>query len=243
MEIELLGIFMGINRNEINKEIYMNKNLIKLIVFFGIFVFSFSAFSMKIGLKSGMNMSGSRISGDSSINEEDWTGLSRSSFGLLLRFDISQRLTLQPEIFYVMKGIKRIEEVPTGYMQFISVMHMWRFHYIELPVLLRIKFAPKSELYPVAFTGPYFAYLINNKWKHEFSLGGDISDIWNETDTLKRFDYGIVFGVGAEFRQKVVTIMFEIRYTLGLTNVASDTNAKYTDIKNSCFAMQMGFSF
>jgi len=221
----------------------MNKNLIRLIVVFSIFVFSFSAFSMDIGLKSGMNMSGSRVSGDSPINEENWTGLSRSSIGLLFRFDISPRLTFQPEIFYVMKGIKRIENIPIGFMQVISIMHMWRFHYIELPVLLRVNFAPKSNFYPIAYTGPYLAYLINSKWKHEYSLGGAIEDTWNETDKLKRFDYGIVFGVGAEFKQKAVTLMFEIRYTLGLTNVASDTNGKYTDIKNSCFAMQMGFSF
>lgn len=221
----------------------MNKNLIKFIIFLGIFVFSFPAFSMKIGLKSGMNVAGTRISGDSSISEENWTGLSRSSFGVFLRLDISQRLTLQPEISYVMKGIKRIQLVPTGYMQFTSVTHMWRFHYIELPILLRFKFAPKRNFYPVAFTGPYLAYLITSKWKHEFSLGGPITDIWNETDRLKRFDYGIVFGAGAELKQKVVTIMFEVRYALGLPNVASDTNEKYTNIKNSCFSMQMGLSF
>ncbi len=221
----------------------MNKNLIKLIVFLGVFVFSFPAFSMKIGLMSGMNASGSRISGDSSINAENWTGLSRGSFGVLFRFDISQRLTLQPEIFYVMNGIKRIETVPIGFMQSITVLHMWRFHYIKSPVLLRFKFAPKNELYPVVFTGPYFAYLINNKWKHEYLSGGEIPDTWNETDTLKRFDYGIVFGAGAEFRQKAGTIIFEVRYTIGLPNVASNTNAKYTDIKNSSFALQVGFSF
>lgn len=226
----------------------MKRKNTKPIVFCLAFVFCLPSFSARLGFKTGMSYSGARVSGDFSyvmLKEDtidiftigEWKGdNSYSSFGMFIQLDISKKISFQPEIYYTSKGIER--DLFGG-----SLAQKWKFNYIELPLLLKFNLGSDTSINPVVFTGPYLAYLISSKWKYILRFS-DAEDLFvEETDRLKRLDYGIVFGGGIEFIIGELKLVFDIRYNLGLPNVTVSSNERFTSIKNSTFVMSLGFGF
>jgi hypothetical protein len=64
----------------------------------------------------------------------------------------------------------------------------------------------------------------------------DISSAYTTTD------YGVVFGGGIDFRLPVIKLSAEVRYNLGLANVAKDAPAG-SSIKTKCLMVLVGIGF
>lgn len=169
-----------------------------------------------------------------------------SKIGLVVgaAFEISvlDMLSIQPELLFVQKGAIQ-EYSGAGY----SETDTWTINYLELPVLLKVKF---GRFYVGA--GPSISYGIGGKYKEEWNYQGDAgedsADIkfgeepdGNETDWYfdNALDMGALVGAGA----KVGPIVIDARYGMGLSNMNDEPDGFSGDwkIKNTCFQFTVGF--
>jgi len=110
----------------------------------------------------------------------------------------------------------------------------FRATYIEIPVLVSVRLGSNSGFAPKLFVGPSLAFRLSAKATG--SAGGvgvdeDVKEFTNATD------FGIVGGIGAD----VGKLSFDARYTLGLTQFASENDAP--DLKWTQIGVYVGFVF
>lgn len=189
-----------------------------------------SAKGFKVGLNLA-NVSGSDV--DALLEAvTDETGLNADkkmlmgfAFGGFLTFNLSPTIALQPEVLYSMKGFKvTVEGVDVD----------MTLNYLEIPVLLKARFG-NSTTRPSLFAGPALGILLSSKAEASgFSV--DTDDLWKTTD------FGIVFGGGVDFPAGQGTMMFDARYTLGLTQTP-DSGPVDIDIKNTNISFMLGYGF
>jgi hypothetical protein len=85
---------------------------------------------------------------------------------------------------------------------------------IEIPVLAKYSFG--ENIGGFVEGGPYVGYFISGKNKFE-----DISeDIDFDSEDLKRLDFGVQFGAGLKLGLASNDIFLDVRYVLGLANLA-----------------------
>lgn len=118
--------------------------------------------------------------------------------------------------------------------------------YIQLPVHAGYKFPLVGDTHFVLHAGPYLAFATDGKWK----MKGESVDAFSDNAEsvglkLKRFDFGLAFGIGAEFGK----INAGINCDLGLVNIA-DSKAIQIDgieyggsIKNMSVSLSLGYKF
>ena len=98
--------------------------------------------------------------------------------------------------------------------------------YIDIPVLVKI-YPPLSLPVKInAFAGPYAGFAIAAKAKIDDSK----TDIM---DTLKTFDFGLVFGGGVDINSFTV----DARYALGLAKIAESG----AELKNGVLSVLVGY--
>ena len=171
------------------------------------------------GPKLGLNMA--NMYGD---DVEDNKMYTRFAFGGFLTYSLNDKMAIQPEIYYSMKGYK-IESSGYGVTVTIEVT----LDYLEIPVLFKYNF-PGETIKPNLYVGPALGILLGAKVEEE-----DIKD-----DT-KSTDFGLVIGGGITYPIGNGAITGDIRYNLGLTSV-DDTGAD-EDIKNNVIQILVGYSF
>jgi hypothetical protein len=116
-------------------------------------------------------------------------------------------LSIQPEVLMTRMGGRYASEGDS--LEF-------RFDYIQVPLLLKMRILPSSRVCPFYSVGGYGAYLF--KAQGVLVLGSDrtVEDL---IDEYKRYDAGLVFNGGLEFRLSRATLSVECRYDHGLVNV------------------------
>jgi hypothetical protein len=150
------------------------------------------------------------------------------TFGGYVILPITGFFSLQPELMFVGKGVKLKETANNG-----TVTASLR--YLEFPVLLR--YAATVGNYPAfLLVGPTFGIKASTGAHLEGPNGTVDYDIGS---AVRNFDGGVAFGGGIEYHQYV----FEVRYTLGLTDIATDNFAHTDSLKNRTFAVLAGYRF
>lgn len=113
----------------------------------------------------------------------------------------------------------------TGRNDTISFANKHKLNYIELPLLTHIYFGNNKTRVFINL-GPKFSYLVGES--DEFvnlpphgSLTSDGKRIENQygRKAEKKFDYGLMAGLGFELRTKIGSFSLEGRYTLGLGDI------------------------
>lgn len=137
--------------------------------------------------------------------------------------------SIQPEILYVRMGA-RMEETPDWMED--------RLDYIQVPLLLKINVLP-GPISPMIYGGPYGAYLLKATGVANIDGVSESTDI---KDQIKSTDYGIAFGGGIDFKLAVVKLSAEVRYNLGLANIAKNAEAGFW-VKNRCLMVLVGVGF
>jgi hypothetical protein len=174
-----------------------------------------------VGIKGGLGLSKSSIT--------DTTGLVNLKApvgGIFFGMNFGQ-FTIQPEILYVRMGA-RMEE-GADWLEF-------RLDYIQVPLLLKINVLP-GPISPMIYGGPYGAY--------RFAAKGAASGVSGTVDIgedYKTTDYGVVFGGGIDFKLVAIKLSAEVRYNLGLANVAVDPAPGFS-IKNRTLMLLVGIGF
>ncbi|MBQ0769113.1 MAG: PorT family protein [Bizionia sp.] len=186
---------------------------------------------VQLGVKGGMNFS--TITGDD-FNDLD----SRTSFnaGLVAEIPITNRFSIQPEVFYSGQGFD-IKEIDQDNVFDTDQNIEYQLDYIQVPILAKFYLVDGLSIE----AGPQFGFKINEEIDSQpNSDGGDV-DISNEDSSVKDFETSITGGLSYKFSSG---FFVSGRYTYGLTNLFDDDSAlKNVDAKNAVAQVGVGFMF
>lgn len=192
-------------------------------VLIGILVLCLSSGLMAQGTKIMAGLSFSKLHGE----ELSETAERRTGFLGGLGFAMGmEKVTLEMEFLYFQKGYS-LEASPGEKVDFVLTE-------ISMPILIRIKFLPRSS--PYVFGGGEAAYVLSFKSKVQ---GQEVEDL---NDLVKSFDYGLVFGAGFEFAMDLLSFFVEGRYHYGLANIGEDLDEGEA-IRTRAVVLMAGFRF
>ena len=116
-------------------------------------------------------------------------------------------------------------------------------NYIELPLMTHVYFGDKVRF--VFNMGPQVSYMIGDKSTMNDALSGFIDDKLAERPDFpigiqyksidKRFDYGLVGGLGIEFNTAIGSFDLEGRYYFGLGDSFDNTRSSASNFSRSAF--------
>jgi hypothetical protein len=182
------------------------------------------------GVKGGVAISGIPNSGqvlDVIVGRTSAESTSRVGLGVggHARFPITDRIAFQPELLFVMKGVK-LDEVD-------GTSASLRINYFEFPLLAHITFPVSGyEAVPFLVAGPSFGVRAGSRITSD-APGGIDQDL---SETLKTLDMGLAVGGGFE-RGKY---SLEVRFTAGLTDIAQNAVPHTDSLRNRAFLVMAG---
>lgn len=137
--------------------------------------------------------------------------ISGLQIGASFQNDITKKFSLVSELYFMMKGGKLKADNPLTIQK--STL---RFYTIESPLLARFNL---GKVYLNA--GPSIAYNLFGTRKIGDESSKSIS-FKNSVESFKRWDAGVQMGGGYKFNTKQKSVVLDIRYTYGLSNVSYD---------------------
>ncbi|UCG30088.1 MAG: PorT family protein [candidate division WOR-3 bacterium] len=179
------------------------------------------------GLKLGMNLAS--MHGDDISDTKFKTGFCGGGF---FAFALGNVVVIQPEVLYSQKGVKWEDEFLDETWKLT-----YKFNYIEVPIFVKMIMPLQGKVKPNLFLGPYFAIAITDS-RYELEIDG--MTIEDDLVGVKDTDFGLVFGGGIDFGLKKGKIVFDARYSLGLTTLDEEGEG---ELKNSVFTFLFGYSF
>jgi hypothetical protein len=189
-----------------------------------------AATKLQAGLKAGLGLADIWGSDADSVFEGASPG-TKVGFcgGGFLAIDAIEKVRIQPEILYVMKGAKATIS---------GVDVKTKLDYLEIPVLVKWMIPTQSKISPNLFAGPAIA--IRTSAKAEGEQGG-VAVEFDIKDSVKAIDFGVVLGGGVDVKAGKGNATFDVRYTLGLSSF--DDSSEKLDIKNGVISAMVGYSF
>jgi len=191
----------------------MKKITIILVAISIIALYSSSALAIEmngIGLKVGANFAtfeGVDVVGDTDIR----VGLVIGGF---VNFSINDYFSIQPEVLYSMKGVTYV-----GDLEGLSFERSYGINYLEIPLLVQFALHKNVNIY----TGGSIGFYLDGEETLEIGRVNDSKKI--DKDDINKQEY--TFILGASYRYE--TVVFDVRYSLGLTNVPAINSAKWTN--------------
>ncbi|WP_192823027.1 porin family protein [Rufibacter sp. LB8] len=212
----------------------------KKIALLAVAIFTFGAAQAqtgpRLGLKAGVTYS--NVSGDLQ-NEDIYKNKFGFMGGITTNFDLSGDgfLSLQPELLYTQKGYQYSDEkFSVGGVDF-KVKGDRNFHYLDLPVLLRIN---AGGLFFEG--GPQASYLLSVTDNSEFKRG---NESYEETeriskDDLAEFEIGYAAGLGYQLPNG---LSLGLRYNGSINKLAKNDGDELANARHSAFILSVGFLF
>ncbi len=172
---------------------------------------------------------------DSDAMFSDWTTGSRIGLaaGGFLTFALGPNLALQPELLYVMKGVRYERETDR-----------WKFNlnYIDLPVLLKYRFATTGSLRPNLFAGPVVSALLSAKMISYVLQYGEFQEA-DISSGVRDLDFGLAVGGGLDFALSGGTLAVDVRYVLPLTRWSDYVENEDPVLNNQGLLVMVGVEF
>lgn len=211
----------------------MRKIQILIITAFLMFLLCAYPLSSQVGLKGGINISTLSQKGADLISVS-WKSVTGFTVGGFYAFNVNEYFAIQPELYYTKKGGK-LEESILSVLASKSLV----IHYLELPILLKLKLPSQGSIGPNLFVGPYVSLKLSDKGEIK-ALGIKLEE---ELIKVKSSDFGLVFGGGIDFKVSNAIVFLDIRYDLGLVNVAEPILGIENEMKNRSLILMVGFGF
>jgi hypothetical protein len=199
--------------------------IVSLVIMFAAAVLPQSA-AAGVGVKVGYAWSNLKFEGGTDI--PTLTDIKNPVGGVYFSMGLGL-FSIQPEILYVRQG---------GRMEVLPDWMEYRVDYIQVPVLLKVHVIP-GPISPMIYGGPYGAYRLRARG---VAFIGGVSETTDLKDQIKTTDYGVVFGGGIDFRLPVIKLSAEVRYNLGLANVAVNPDPGMS-VKTKCLMVLVGIGF
>ena len=217
---------------------------------------AFSLNAQRYGARLGGNFAGMK----STVETKGKKIAPGLQIGLLTEFG-AKMIAVRAEVNFAQKGYNiNLNENIDGLGTVVQEAKV-NFSYLEVPVLLKVKFF--GPLY--AYAGPYFGFALKgNQVTDSYSIDGVDQDLNEIADVnilkiddhnnipYKKTDFGAAMGLGAQFGLGPIHAFAEGRATLGLSNLydtesdawndlVDDGSYKDTDhLKNMVFTVAVG---
>lgn len=177
------------------------RNLLKvsLIVLLASFTFVSQA-QVKFGVKAGLNVSNLSGFGDFSGMAAAAGSTFETNFkpgfnaGLMLQYDFTTSLFLQPELLYSNLGTKTTLKLVSN-----EVTETLNLNYLQLPIYLGYRFDLGGGLNLIAGVGPYLGY----------GLSGTDKAFDGDDGVFKRFDAGLTVMAGIQFNKLQIALGYD----------------------------------
>lgn len=213
-----------------------------IVLWLGVLTLQAQTIIPKIGLSLA-----SMSEKDANLGTSDDTMIPGISGGIGVSFDLTDKLSLQPELLYVQKGSKNVytnNYNGDGFSGTTTFSYRSTVSYLELPVLVKMGFgADRFRFY--VYAGPSVSYGLSGKGKLTYR---DVNDFGQgPTVTSSKANYDVEFkdypssyegynkffnnrlDIGGQFGGGVVLfdkIMVDVRYGMGFTTVSDRTKSK-----------------
>jgi len=191
---------------------------------------------LSYGFKAGFGMatfSGSDAEPGAGVDKKYRTGFGG---GGVLGFHLAPSISLQFEALYLMKGVKY--QATTG-----DSMETIKLDYIEVPITLHVAPAMEGKVKPRVFAGPFFGFLLSAKDKAEgFADPADNGEV-DVKDACKTIEFGLTIGAGVDFGMNKGAVTIDLRYDLGLSEIADSAGGPAPNWKNSGIFAMLGYRF
>jgi hypothetical protein len=184
----------------------------------------------RFGVKAGLNYS--NLYTKDSDHSKTHAGL---NVGLFASLPLSNRVSLQPELYYTTKGAD-----VTYNNAFVNGTASFNLNYLEVPLLLAVRVTNHVNIH----FGPYAAVLISGKVTNKSNATLFDFEKNLNVDDYNRFDAGLAAGIGINFGP----LNIGARYNYGLTKVGKDrsflgTRYRFPDAVNGVFNVYVAVSF
>lgn len=184
-----------------------------------------AAQDVMLGVKGGINIADVDVEDDETFESDTRTGLVG---GLFAQLGLGDVFAIRPEGLYSQKGFSQTdggEELTL------------KADYIEVPVLFAARFS-QSSFRPVLFAGPVIGFEASCKIESSTTDESvDCADAEVETEST---DVGATFGAGVELDAGGVVVLFDGRYTLGLSDIDATEG---DEAKNRAWSFMAGIGF
>jgi outer membrane immunogenic protein len=200
---------------------------------FLMFLLSVYPLSSQVGLKGGINISTLYQKGVDLVSVP-WESAIGFTVGGFYTINVNDYFAFQPELYYSKKGGKL-----EGSILSVLASKSLAIHYMELPLLLKLKLPTQASINPSLFVGPYASFKLSDKGEIKV-LGIELKE---EFIKIKDSDFGLVFGGEIDFKISNAIIIFDIRYDLGLVNIAEPIIGIENEMKNRSLILMVGFGF
>jgi hypothetical protein len=187
-----------------------------LILIFSIATVYTTNAQVHFGIKAGYNHTNFIYSGSGIGNIGSRTDFNA---GIFASIPLSKYFFLQPELIYSGQGIGYTDSIPE------SIYN----NYLNVPVL--IKYQHQSGLF--VESGTQIGFLLSSQLK-------TASMSYDSKTSTESADFSWVFGLG--YKIPVVNLGIDLRYNLGLTNIAK-TNYYSGTAKNAVFQFDLFYQF
>lgn len=169
------------------------------------------------------------------LGSSDFSFTNKSRFGFLMGmvvdFQLTKFLSLQPEVSYSQKGTKFSGTGTVNYGGELFTVDedlIVQLDYIDL-VLLAKCFLTKSNVRPYILAGPGMGYLVSSRMKAIVTINGDTETDSEKADGFRKIDTHLNFGCGFDFSR---SLSIEFRYYHFLNSLLEESNNNY-DLFNS----------
>jgi hypothetical protein len=143
------------------------------------------------------------------------TGITAGAYALL---PVHQRFGALFELLFTEKGASLPFHDPALVQGTMSTR--FKFHYMDLPVLARVRGPRIGSATIHAFGGPTVSVRLSAKRQTVFEFESP-SGFERDLDEMERFDVGLTFGGALQLNRR---LFFDARYTYGLSSVLDDDN-------------------
>jgi len=207
------------------------KKLLLLLIITSFTFSTVSAQDISYGLKAGVNLS--KLCTDDNAYNDISEGRTGFHLGVLVEFSLSDKISIQPELFFSTLG-DTISESMLGDGELTNVDSEVQLNYISLPVMVKY-YATKNIFFEA---GPQLNFLSSAKGQTYFSnhFESEIADEFDSTDHFDSSSYGLSFGVGYKAENG---LFLDARYQLGLSDV---TKNAFTTATNKALQFSVGFA-
>jgi hypothetical protein len=190
-----------------------------------------NAQDVKVGIKGSLNLSS--WAGDTrGLNLRPMFGV---NIGALTQIKLSDKFDIQPEVLYS----NQVTKMKNAGVNISDIYYTgdikWNLSYVNVPVLFKYSADDKSFIE----AGPQVGFLTSAKTSAKLT---QYSPIVKEDvkEAFEFIDFGFVIGVGYNINQH---LMADLRYNIGLSNIAKTESGDDTKIRNSVLALSLAYKF
>lgn len=186
-----------------------------------------------VGASFGVNLSQASFGTSRSSSPFKTSLWQQYQGGLSLRYLTEKNLGLIVELNYSQQGWQQKFEDANGD-EITDYEHQHQLNYINVPFLTHIYFGNKVRFF--INLGPQLGFLLSENETMSEKLRSDLaSGAYRGGETTgqfykkadRKFDYGIVAGMGLEFRTGIGHCSLEGRYTFGLADFYSNSKSDH----------------